>query len=40
MSEVKKWLYLRNKAVHSKETVNAKEAKDIVNGVYEIIGTL
>lgn len=35
--KLKSWITIRNKAVHSKENVTAKEAKEIVNGIKQIV---
>ncbi len=36
-ARLKHWVFLRNKAVHSNDIISAKEAKEIVAGVYQII---
>lgn len=35
--EIKEWMHIRNQAVHSKQEVNFRDAKKIVNGIYKII---
>jgi hypothetical protein len=37
-SRIRMWSDTRNRLVHTKETVNANDAKKIVTGVYEFIG--
>lgn len=37
---IKKWIKIRNQAVHSKADVSSKDAKEVVTGVYDIIKSI
>src|SRR5690606_12939157 len=35
--QIKEWMHIRNSAVHSKQEVGFRDAKRIVNGIYNIM---